>query len=81
MDLKLLSSAETADYLSIDRSTLGRWVHSGRLKPAHRNPGEGGAVLFFATDVRDLAGTIEREAELALTTCTKCGQQLPKASA
>lgn len=81
MDMKLLSSAETADYLGIDRSTLGRWVHSGRLKPAHVNPGQSGAVLFFATDVRDLEDTIKQESALAATICPKCGQRLPEATA
>ena len=81
MDLRLLSSAEAADRLNIDRATLSRWTHAGKLKPAHRNPGPTGAVLYFATDVQALGNIILREAELALTTCTKCGQQLPKASA
>ena len=49
-----MSSVEAAEHLGIDRVTLGRWTHLGIIKPAHRNPGKVGAVLYFATDVRKL---------------------------
>lgn len=49
--IKLLSAAETADLLKIDRSTLTRWVASGRIKPAHKTPGLRGAYVFDETEV------------------------------
>ena len=42
----LLSAAEAADSLGVDRSTISRWVSSGRLVPAHKLPGRRGAYLF-----------------------------------
>ena len=47
----LLTSAEVCERLSIDRSTLSRWVSSDRLKPAMKLPGRRGAFLFSPTDV------------------------------
>lgn len=41
---ELLSTAEAAELAQKDRSTITRWVQSGRLKPAHRTPG--GTLLF-----------------------------------
>lgn len=56
----LLSTAEAVEQLNIDRSTLTRWVVSGRIKPAHKNPGLRGAYVFDAAEVqrvRDLNRT------------------------
>lgn len=41
-----LTSAEACQRLGIDRSTLSRWVASGRIKPAVKLPGLRGAMLF-----------------------------------
>lgn len=41
-----LTSAEVCDRLGIDRSTLSRWVASGRIKYAIKLPGLRGAYVF-----------------------------------
>lgn len=42
----LRTSAEAAEKLGIDRSTLSRWVQSKRLIPAIKLPGLRGAFMF-----------------------------------
>ena len=49
---ELLSTAEFADLLQRDRSTVTRWVQVGRLKAAHRTPG--GVLLFNRSDIDKL---------------------------
>lgn len=46
---QLLSTAEAADFAGKHRSTITRWVQSGRLEPAHRTPG--GTLLFTSADL------------------------------
>ena len=49
----LLTAAETcAELGGIDRSTLTRWVQSGRITPARKLPGLTGAYLFDPTEVQ-----------------------------
>jgi excisionase family DNA binding protein len=48
---QLLSTAEAVERLNIDRSTLTRWVSSGRIEPAHKSPGLRGAYVFTAEEV------------------------------
>lgn len=48
----LLSTVETAEALGVERSTISRWVTSGRIKPAHRMPGATGAFLFDRREVQ-----------------------------
>lgn len=47
----LLNSAEVCTQLSIDRSTLSRWVQSGRIAPAVKLPGLRGPFLFEPAEV------------------------------
>lgn len=47
----LLTSAETATRLGIDRGTLTRWVQAGRITPAMKLPGKNGPALFAPADV------------------------------
>lgn len=47
----LLRSSEVCKRLNIDRSTLSRWVASGRIKPAMKLDGIRGAFLFAASEV------------------------------
>lgn len=47
----LLSSAEACELLNIDRSTLNRWVASGRIAPSQKLPGRTGAYLFTGSEV------------------------------
>ncbi len=51
---ELIGSADACDLLSIDRSTLSRWVSAGKLAPALRLPGPTGAFLFKREDVEAL---------------------------
>lgn len=49
---ELLNSAETCHLLGdIDRSTLSRWVASGRISPAVKAPGLRGAHFFTRAEV------------------------------
>lgn len=50
-----IASAEACELLGIDRSTLTRWVASGRLTPAFKAPGLRGAYFFHRADVERLA--------------------------
>lgn len=49
---ELLSTAEAAELLQRDRSTVTRWVQSGRLTAALRTPG--GVLLFRRSDIEAL---------------------------
>lgn len=42
----LIGSAKVCELLGIDRSTLTRWIQSGRIKAAMKMPGPKGAYLF-----------------------------------
>lgn len=53
---QLLSTAEAAELLDKDRSTITRWVQSGRLEPAHRTSG---GMLLFTRDAIDAAANSE----------------------
>lgn len=53
--IDLISSAEACQRLHVDRSTLMRWVKSGRIEPVHRGTGVRGAMVFNAADVDRLA--------------------------
>jgi excisionase family DNA binding protein len=60
--LDLVGTAEAARMLGhVDKSTITRWVHDGRLEVAHRLPGKHGALLFRRADIEALAA--ERAAE------------------
>lgn len=47
----LLTSAETAERLGIDRGTLTRWVQAGRIVRAMKLPGKQGPALFDPAEV------------------------------
>lgn len=52
--IDLISTAEAAQILGVDRSTLSRWVASGRIVPAGRTS-ERGAMLFDRRDIEAFA--------------------------
>lgn len=52
--LKLLTSADVCAELRIDRSTLSRWVASGRIAAATKLPGKRGPFLFAPAEVARL---------------------------
>lgn len=51
----LIPSVEATEILGVGRSTLTRWVQSGRLPEAVKIPGTTGARLFRRSDVERLA--------------------------
>ena len=51
MPTDLLATIEAAQEIGVERSTLSRWVASGRIAVAHRLPGRNGAVLFDRAEV------------------------------
>lgn len=53
----LITTAEAVEQLNIDRSTLTRWVASGRIQPAQKLPGLRGAYLFNADEVERVKAT------------------------
>lgn len=61
-----VTSATACSRLGIDRSTLVRWVQSGRLKPAFKYPGSNGAYLFERAEIERIeAERTEAERETA----------------
>lgn len=57
----LISSADAAELLGIDRSTLSRWVQAGRLAPVLKMPGLRGPALYDRTAVLALAAAAPAE--------------------
>ncbi|MGO3833999.1 MAG: helix-turn-helix domain-containing protein [Microbacteriaceae bacterium] len=57
---ELITTAQLAELLSVDRSTITRRVQSGDLVPTFSREGHGGFYLFDASTV-DLKGTHARE--------------------
>lgn len=50
-DTILLATVEAADAIGVERSTLSRWIESGRIAAAHKLPGKNGAHLFALAEV------------------------------
>lgn len=46
-----LGTVEACERIGIDRSTMTRWVQSGRIKFAQRMPGPKGVYLFDPAEV------------------------------
>lgn len=46
-----LGTVEAAERIGVERSTLSRWVASGRIVPLHKLPGRTGVVLFDPAEV------------------------------
>lgn len=51
----LVGSKEACELLKINRSTITRWVASGRLIPFAKVPGTTGGFLFARSDIKALA--------------------------
>ena len=54
---ELVTTAEAADLLNVDRSIVIRHVQRGDLVPCQKLPGRTGAYLFVRADVQALAAT------------------------
>jgi predicted site-specific integrase-resolvase len=48
---KFLGSTEVCDRIGIDRSTLTRWIQTGRIAYAQKIPGRNGVYLFDPVEV------------------------------
>lgn len=57
----LIPSVEAAETLRVGRSTLTRWVKSGRLTEAKKLPGDTGTRLFHRRDIERLLRELESE--------------------
>lgn len=57
---QLLSSADVCAALGIDRSTLTRWVQSGKVVPFQKLTGRTGAYLFTADEIDRVQDDIPR---------------------
>lgn len=63
MTQTLLTTSEACEVLGLtSRSTLSRYVATGRLKPAMKMPGSTGAFLFNRADVEKLKAKQEKAA-------------------
>jgi excisionase family DNA binding protein len=51
---QLLSSAEACTILQVSRSTLIRWVASGKIHASQKLPGQSGVYLFEPAEVTRL---------------------------
>ena len=49
-----VGSREACQILGVDKSTLSRWVASGRLTPIMRGTSKNGAMFFDRADVNAL---------------------------
>lgn len=58
MPFDLLTSAEAADQLGIERSTLSRWAQIGKIEVAHRLPGKTGVMFFDPAEVDRVAAEL-----------------------
>jgi predicted site-specific integrase-resolvase len=59
----LLTSAEACERLdNIDRSTLSRWVLTGRITPVQKLPGLRGAFLFEPAEVERVRAELAQQA-------------------
>lgn len=47
----LLGTVEAAEVIGVERSTLSRWIASGRIETAHKLPGRTGVMLFDRREV------------------------------
>lgn len=54
----LIPSVEATELLGVGRSTLTRWVQSGRLTEARKLPGRTGVRLFHRADIERLAAEL-----------------------
>lgn len=53
-----IGSTEACALLSIDKSTLSRWVAAGKLTPVAQLPGKTGAFLFDRAAVEALVADL-----------------------
>lgn len=47
----LIGTAEAAETIGVERSTLSHWIAKGRIAPALKLPGRTGSMLFTPAEV------------------------------
>lgn len=57
-----LGSAEVCERIGIDRSTLTRWIQTGRIAFAQKIPGGNGAYLFNPAEVERARAEYQKQA-------------------
>lgn len=60
-ELGALITPQACSVLGIDRSTLTRWVRSGRIEPTGKLPGRTGAFLFTRAEVDRVKRELDAE--------------------
>lgn len=60
--VNLITTVEAVAILGCDRSSISRWVSSGRLTPVRKLPGQTGAFLFDKSDIEALRDELKAEA-------------------
>ncbi len=75
---RLVGSGEAAAAVGVDPVTLQRWVKSGKVVPAHRNPGARGQ---FRWDLDDLQRQMRRDEGTSVTEPTDQPERPPVAAA
>lgn len=51
----LIGTAEAAERIGVERSTLSHWIAKGRISAAMKLPGATGALLFDRSEVERVA--------------------------
>lgn len=59
MDERMISTTEAAHILGVDRATVTRWVHAGKVRPAFRL--NSGALIFDRAHITEYAAQIMGE--------------------
>lgn len=49
--MQLIGTAEAAEVIGVERSTLSHWIAKGRITPAQKLPGKTGVLLFTRAEV------------------------------
>lgn len=49
--VELIGTAEAAQIIGVERSTLSHWIAKGRITPAQKLPGKTGVLLFPRKEV------------------------------
>jgi len=71
----LVTTAEAAQILDSDVSTVNRWAVEGRLRVAYRMPGAKGARLYLRAEVEAFAAELDAQRP---PKCPTCGQRMPE---
>jgi predicted site-specific integrase-resolvase len=57
---ELIGTSDACRILDIHPATLGRWVASGKLRPASKLPKKNGAYIFERSEIERVAAELAR---------------------